>query len=44
MAHEVWVEMSRVLGFATDWLGSNVRVILQYSVIDLFRDIFLHCN
>ena len=27
------VEMSRVLGFATDWFRSNVRVILQYSVI-----------
>ena len=26
------VEMSMVLGFATDWFRSNVRVILQYSV------------
>ena len=26
------VEMSRVLGFATDWFRSNVRAILQYSV------------
>ena len=26
------VEMSRVLGFATDWFRSNVCVILQYSV------------
>ena len=25
--------MSRVLGFAADWFRSNVRVILQYSVI-----------
>ena len=32
MAREVWVEMSRVLGFAADWFRSNVRVILQYSV------------
>ena len=33
MAREVWVEMSRVLGFATDWLRSNARVILQHSII-----------
>ena len=33
MAREVWVEMLRVLGFATDWFRSNVRVILQYSVM-----------
>ena len=26
-------EMSRILGFATDWFSSNVRVILQCSVI-----------
>ena len=29
MAREVWVEMSKVLGFATDRFRSNVRVILQ---------------
>ena len=34
MARKVWVEMSRVLGFATDWFRSNVRVILQYSAND----------
>ena len=27
------VEMLRVLDFATDWFRSNVRVILQYSVM-----------
>ena len=32
MAREAWVDMSRVLGFATDWFRNNVRVILQYSV------------
>ena len=32
MAHEVWVEISRVLGFATDWFISSVCIILQYSV------------
>ena len=32
MAREVWVEMSRVLGFATDWLRSNVCIIVQYRV------------
>ena len=32
MAREVWVEMSRFLGFVIDWFRSNVRVILQYSV------------
>ena len=26
------VEISRVLGFATDWFRSNVRVIVQYNV------------
>ena len=26
------VEMSRALGFGTDWFRSNVRVILQYGV------------
>ena len=31
-AREVWVEMSRVLVFATDWFRSKMRVILQYSV------------
>ena len=28
MVHEVWVEMSRVLGFATDSFKSNMRVFL----------------
>ena len=32
MAREIWVDMSRVLGLATDWFRSDVRVILQYSV------------
>ena len=32
MAGEVWVEMSRVSGFAPDWFRSNVRGILQYIV------------
>ena len=32
MRRKVFVEKSRVLGFATDWFRSNVRVILQYSV------------
>ena len=41
MAREVWVEMSRVLGFATDWLRSNVRVILQYRVNELVSRIDL---
>ena len=31
MARDVWVEMPRVLSFATDWFRSNVCVILQYS-------------
>ena len=35
MANELWVEMLRVLGFATDWFKSNVRVILQYSTIKI---------
>ena len=47
MAREVSVEMSKVLGFATDWFKSNVRVILQYSVkkpqIIFFRNSALHC-
>ena len=33
MAREVSVEMSRVLGFAIGRFRSNVRVILQYSVM-----------
>ena len=33
MAREVWVEMLRILNFATNSLRSDVRVILQYSVI-----------
>ena len=33
MLREVWVEMSRVLGFAIDWFRSNVRLVLQYSAI-----------
>ena len=32
MAREVWVEMSRVLGYAADWFNSNVREVLQHSV------------
>ena len=32
MAGEAWVEMSKLLGFATDWFRSNVHVILQYSI------------
>ena len=27
MVRKVWVEMSKVLGFASDWFRSNVRII-----------------
>ena len=32
MAPKVWVAMSRVLRFVTDWFRRNVREILQNSV------------
>ena len=45
MTREVWVEMSGVLGLATDWFRSNVRVILQYSVRSKHKESVVNrCN